>query len=276
MFKKFFLATTAAALVSTGGFAADLPARTYTKAPVMVEPVFNWSGFYLGGFLGGAFTSGDATSTDPRNVTPGFPYNGPLDNSYRLSDSVIGGGTIGYNWQTPGTNFVAGIEGEFGYLHLHRQVQDVNAINDHFAFPDSLDTTRIGDWYGLIAGRAGVTFNNVLFYGKAGIAFVNKSYSFNDSCTTGGCGGGTLVLGTNKTQATWAAGAGIEYGFSNNWSVKGEYLYIDTSESYASTGVGGGTAAGVTYSNTHSDPGIHTVKLGLNYRFNWTPVVAKY
>jgi opacity protein-like surface antigen len=33
--------------------AADLPAQVYAKAPVMVDPAYNWSGFYIGGHVGG-------------------------------------------------------------------------------------------------------------------------------------------------------------------------------------------------------------------------------
>ncbi len=36
-----------AAALASPAFAADLPARTYTKAP-MVSPAYNWSGFYVG------------------------------------------------------------------------------------------------------------------------------------------------------------------------------------------------------------------------------------
>ncbi len=33
------------AIVSSGAAeAADLPVRTYTKAPIVVEPVYNWTG----------------------------------------------------------------------------------------------------------------------------------------------------------------------------------------------------------------------------------------
>ena len=50
-----FACTTA--LVSTGAAsAADLGAR-YTKAPAYVEPLFNWTGFYVGGHIGGAWTN---------------------------------------------------------------------------------------------------------------------------------------------------------------------------------------------------------------------------
>ena len=38
-------------------FAADMPARPYTKAPAYTAPqvVYNWTGFYIGGHVGGAF-----------------------------------------------------------------------------------------------------------------------------------------------------------------------------------------------------------------------------
>src|SRR5262249_52887934 len=49
--KKLILALTAIAAFSGSALAADLPARTYSKAPMMPEPIQNWTGFYLfGGF----------------------------------------------------------------------------------------------------------------------------------------------------------------------------------------------------------------------------------
>src|ERR1700722_14826624 len=53
--KKFLLATVA--LVALGAtvpaLAADLPARTYTKAPAYAAPLYNWTGFYIGGLTTG-------------------------------------------------------------------------------------------------------------------------------------------------------------------------------------------------------------------------------
>jgi outer membrane immunogenic protein len=64
---------TAVSLVALGmapARAADLPARTYTKAPAAVAAVGNWTGFYLGAIGGYAEKGG------------------------------LAGGTVGYNWQT--------------------------------------------------------------------------------------------------------------------------------------------------------------------------------
>jgi hypothetical protein len=43
---------TVTSLLATGALAADLPAKVYTKAPVYVDPGYNWSGFYIGGNAG--------------------------------------------------------------------------------------------------------------------------------------------------------------------------------------------------------------------------------
>jgi outer membrane immunogenic protein len=272
---KFILTALALIGATSIASAADLPARTYTKAPVMPVQVFNWTGFYIGGFVGGAFDDRNATATDPSSPAGALYNGGNIVNSYGLNSSFIGGGTVGYNWQTPGSNFVFGLEGEAGYLNLHRSQQDINAINSGFAFPDSINSSHIGDAYGVIAGRVGWAADRALFYAKGGVAFVGNSYNFNDSCSTGGCGASTLFLGHSDTQVTYAVGAGIEYAFTNNWSLKGEYLYLGTRRTFTQSGVAGGGLAGTVETNTASEPGVHTAKIGINYRFGG-PILAKY
>jgi outer membrane immunogenic protein len=57
--------------------------------------------------------------------------------------------------------------------------------------------------------------------------------------------------------------------FTQNWSGKVEYQYYDFGKTTFTTPV---ALAGVSSRNDE-----HTVKAGLNYRFNWGgPVVAKY
>ena len=48
--------------------AADLGARPYTRAPAYIEPIFNWSGFYIGGHIGGAWTNQEWINT--ANTSP--------------------------------------------------------------------------------------------------------------------------------------------------------------------------------------------------------------
>lgn len=106
--------------------AADMP----MKAPMAPAPApaYNWSGFYIGGYLGGAST-GSATTSDLCLTTSAAAcaasnrgtYNGVTPLTYGLGSSVIGGGTIGYNWQIPGSVFVLGLENEIGYQRLRVQ-----------------------------------------------------------------------------------------------------------------------------------------------------------
>jgi outer membrane immunogenic protein len=273
---RFGWAVASAMLLGSIGsaYAADMA----VKARPLPPAIFNWTGFYIGGFVGGATADGNASATEP--VAGGAFYNGTgFATSYGLGSSFIGGGTVGYNWQRPGSPFVLGVEGEVGYLHLTGSSQDVNARLAGLAAIDSVDSTRLGDWYAVLAGRAGWAVNNALFYVKGGAAFVDHTSSFSDACIGAGapgCGPGFLVINRgNDTQVTYAVGAGIEYAFTNSWSLKGEYLYLGTNKSYTSSANSLAAPAGVLFTNTSSDPGIHTAKIGLNYRWGG-PIVAKY
>ena len=164
-----------------------------------------------------------------------------------------------------------GLEGEVGYISLNRSVIDVNAVNLFgAATANGFDSTRIGDWYGFIGGRLGVAFDRVLLYAKGGAAFVEKGYSYTDTCVAAvACGAATLGINNSDTQVTWGAGAGVEWAFAPNWSLKGEYLYLHTRETIAQSAIAGGAgaAAGLLWTNSHTDPGTHTGKFGVNYRF---------
>ncbi len=68
----------------------------------------------------------------------------------------------------------------------------------------------------------------------------------------------------------YTVGAGLEYMFTPNWSVKGEYMYYNFDNYRFTTPV-----VLAPFGDWRND--VHTVKAGLNYRFNWGgPVVASY
>jgi outer membrane immunogenic protein len=107
---KLVVAVLAGALGATSALAADLPARTYTKAPVMVDPGYNWSGFYIGGNVGYSWGRSNDTSTLTNTAgTTLFTTAGGAN-----LDGVVGGGQIGYNRQIQ--NWVWGLEADIqGY-----------------------------------------------------------------------------------------------------------------------------------------------------------------
>src|ERR1700755_2516564 len=89
--KKFLLGTVglvALGMASAPASAADLAARPYTKAPPMVQAMYDWSGFYIG------INGGWAETHDRR--TDGV---GGLFNDFDQDGGTVGG-QLGYRWQS--------------------------------------------------------------------------------------------------------------------------------------------------------------------------------
>jgi len=189
--------------------------------------------------------SGSAAAADlPRGPAPYYPppasvYNwtGPyaglnlgyqwakVTNNVTEPSGIAGGGQLGYNWQLG--QFVFGLETDI----------QASAADDTFA-PYKFSNP----WFGTLRARIGYAINNVMLYGTGGLAYGELKGEF-------------FGIEEDKTLVGWTAGAGIEYGFTQNWSAKLEYLYMDL--------------ASRTYSITGVDNGLHSsfLRLGVNYHF---------
>ena len=80
---KFIISATVALSAFAGigaASAADLAPRPYTKVPVIVDPGYNWTGFYVGANLGWSF---GRSSTD--YTIAGLPFG---STSQRMESSV--------------------------------------------------------------------------------------------------------------------------------------------------------------------------------------------
>lgn len=205
----------------------------------------------------------NAADMAPRSYTKAAPMASPMYNwsgfyigamgGYGWSDTSgidlkggFGGGTVGYNWQS--SNIIFGIEGEGAWSDISQTV-GTGAVS----VSDRLEA------FGSVTGRLGYAIDNVLLYGKGGYAVASNRIS----ATAFG-----LNASETRTHSGWTAGGGVEVGFWNNWSVKGEYLYAKyDSENYLATVVPGGLPSG--------ELEIHTVKAGLNYRFGG-PAVPRF
>src|SRR5450432_2089812 len=120
--KKILLALSAVAALIGSAYAADLPARTYTKAPPpMMAP--SWTGFYIFGGAGGGIWDADSH-------TQVFPSGPPLSINQRLGgDGWFGTVGAGYDWQF-NHSWVAGIfaDGQFG--DIRGSLSDPNFITE--------------------------------------------------------------------------------------------------------------------------------------------------
>jgi outer membrane immunogenic protein len=264
--KKLLLAATVALAFATGtASAADLTARPYTKAPVGPAPIFSWTGFYIGVHGGGDWFDKNWTSSNTAlNLAAGgcgLPC--PAFAGSHTASSWLAGGQIGFNYQAG--MWVLGVEAD-------ASATDLKASSPHALAPAFFILNSKTDTLVTVAGRVGIAANQALFYVKGGGAWADERFYTVDP---GAIPAGTPLQGTDSSRWGWMVGAGVEYAFTNNWSVKAEYNHLDfgTRTETLSPQPGCGCLA-FQYDIRQT---VDLVKVGLNYRFGWAgPVVAKY
>jgi outer membrane immunogenic protein len=269
--------------VASSAHAADLaPApRLYTKAPPL-SPMFNWTGFYIGAHGGYGDGSGSSTIFDPAAystaIVPSVVVNpvgttSPFDLSAGPSGG-FGGFQIGYNWQAIGSPWVFGVEADASFGRLRGEDAKPFTVNASIAgdIGDYAGTARLRqtiDAFGTVRGRIGYSVDRFMLYATGGLAWANVETKLGvDNVVPGVPGNFTdaqlaaLSNGASSTDARfgYAVGAGGEWAFSPNWSVKAEYIYLGFDTGSASLSIPGTNADA---SKLH----LHTVKGGINYHF---------
>jgi outer membrane immunogenic protein len=262
MRKLLFAISTLPALLamSMAANAADLPVKA-APAPVYVPPAFSWTGCYIGGNIGGAWAQSNWTDS-----LFGLNWGNTSDGRF------IGGGQIGCNYQFSNPGFVIGVEGDFDWVGNNSG--NGRTVIVPAGLPragDVISLTSNDTRIATLAARFGYGVDHALFYGKVGGGWVgNNGFTLVDQTTS------AAFVGSNSNTASgWLVGAGVEYAFTNNWTVKLEYDYLGLqSRSFTVTGAVFPALAGDTISSNHN---VQMVKLGINYLFNWSnPVVARY
>jgi outer membrane immunogenic protein len=256
--KRVLLGAASLAAIANPAFAADLPARTYvpTKAPAVVSPAYDWSGFYVGINGGGGWDRSCWSNTSFFGV-PTIPS---ASEGCSTSSGGTVGGQVGYRWQV--NSWVFGVEAQGNWADFSGS----NTANT--VFPNVANQTKT-DAFGLFTGQVGYAVNNVLFYVKGGAAVTDNQYSSWSQMT-----GNELSTG-NDTRWGGTVGAGFEYGFAPNWSVGLEYdhLFMGT-DNVTFTGVTANNF-GVNTRNEDIGQNIDMVTARINYRFGG-PAFSRY
>lgn len=252
-------AAAAVAAISAPAAAADM--RMPVKALPPVAPIFSWTGFYIGVNGGGAFgTDHDVVVSEtrfgvlaPQGTWPGVGTFGSLQ-----PVGGFGGGQIGYNYQVQ--NWVWGIEADFQGASIK---DSTSATLAYISFPNTITVASQNkiNWFGTVRGRVGVAFDRVLLYATGGLAYGENTYTLAMTDTFGFAAAGSQ----KNTRAGWVAGAGVEWAFAPNWSLKGEYQYIDLGRRTLTLPEAGPLAGFAISSSIKTD--FHTGRLGINYRF---------
>ena len=248
--KKVLLSALGLVAMAAPAVAADLPARTYTKAPPpMAAPMYDWSGFYIGanGGWGEAHDCWDVVRVG------GALFN---DGCLNKSGGVIGG-QLGYRWQMG--QFVAGLEAQGDWADIS---------SSHISLFDPTITTHSKlDGLGLFTGQLGYAWGPSLLYLKGGAAVTSNRFSINSTLT------GAEFGAIDSTRWGGTVGVGFEYLFAPNWSVGLEYDHLFMGHANNTFSVGGAFAN--TLNQINQDVDMITVRF--NYKFGGLgPVVARY
>lgn len=200
--------------------------------PVADDTTVNWTGLYGGLFIGTTWGQQDWSSYADR------PETSTGDRGY------IGGGQVGYNRQIG--RYVVGIEGDLGFSNATGGKWCTSASNPI----DNVCRASLNN-LGILAGRAGVTWENALIYAKAGMAWADIN-----AATVNNALGQHFVIGSDATQFGWAVGGGIEFALSPRWSTKAEYMHYDLGSSSFAVDNG---------NRVRADASGDVVRIGVNY-----------
>jgi hemoglobin/transferrin/lactoferrin receptor protein len=268
-------------------------------------PGSDWTGFYVGGHLGyglanergvttaadgrpGGIPATESADLNFRNLTKGFQSGF----NYQFSNRLVIGIEGDFSWTkfkntqdaitTEGAGLTAG-----GFLQAK--------------------TDYKFEWTASLRGRVGYAVDRVLVYATGGLAFLKETEirtQYRSDSASANAPAGSWTQGAFKEQASatrsgWILGAGFEYALTNSWSLKGEYSYdhfgdenflfpnakagvtlpysvttrctpfpacIRTGPPFITTNYPGSSqTTNGRMANNALD--LHTVKLGLNYRF---------
>ena len=273
MIRTLLLSTVAVATLAGSAFAADLPSRRAPPvyAPPPPIPVFSWTGLYIGGQVGYQFGRSNA-----------FAYSaltgGGLAASSSAPRGIVGGGHVGYLFSTQSIPVLSNVTGAFSSLPL---IGGLGGAGGVFGIEGDVDGANYRSAYALggisnytrepiqgsVRGRLGFAVDRALFYATGGAAFGDLRNTYVNNFT-----GGTDQF--SHTRVGYTVGAGAEYAFTNNLSLRVEYRYTDYgsfTENLSNATLGG---VNVRHHETNN-----RVQVGFSYKFDSlmpAPVVARY
>jgi outer membrane immunogenic protein len=262
---SFAIGTAVAALSTMQALAADLgrfpPAAPVYRSAALV-PVYNWTGCYLGAQLGGAWADNHANGQ-----FAGFAFN--ENNS---AAAVLVGGQVGCDLQFA-RNWVIGaqIDGAWTNLTATQGLAGSQAVPGVGTLALSGSLNLKANVIATGTGRIGyaANFGDIagLLYLKGGAAFVNldsSNFGAQATLTTGGTStsGAVDFSAPSSNRWGWTIGVGTEWAVAENWSIVGEWNFLDFGTQTLTF-----TDPNLGSSQVNVRQHINELKLGINYRF---------
>jgi outer membrane immunogenic protein len=259
--KQILAASVFMGLLSASAFAADLPTHKAPEPPPAPAP-FSWTGAYGGINLGAIIgdSKADPACIDRSGVSLGTGC--AIAPSFGLgSVGVLGGGQIGYNYQY--NTFVFGLETDLQGSSLAKSGSASGTfpqVGGTFTTNGTISATDKIDYFGTVRGRIGLAYGRTLFYATGGLIYADVNTSFQRTFPA------ISFSGSNdETRAGYVVGGGLEYAFTDHWTVKAEGLYYDLGHETLLASAqpsSNGFLTGYKYRDSGE-----IARLGLNYKF---------
>jgi outer membrane immunogenic protein len=214
-------------LLAGSGMAADLAVKA---KPVLI---YNWSGCYGGVHFGSLFEQKDWGAFGSDDDT-----------------GLVVGGQLGCNYQI--SSWVFGVQGDLAWTDASGTHPD--QVNG--GFTDRWRTKSLGS----VTGRLGYAFDQLLVYGKGGVAWRNDTYVFNTA---------TFVTGAtaSETRTGWTVGGGFEHNVTNTITMFVEYDFYDFGTKTVGFTITPAFGGGSFPVNIHDRESV--LKVGVNWKPYW-------
>ncbi len=216
MRRSLITSVLAASLFLGLGATAFAKTHHHPPPPPPPPPAWSWTGFYIGGNVGYSWGRSDTTVSffDPTG------FLGSAQSTFSL-DGVVGGGQVGYNWQTG--NWVWGVVADIQGTGQRGSGTYICTVTVCASGPITDSLRQKLDWYGTVRGRVGVLSTpDILWYATGGLAYGQIKTS---ESIVGPFQSSTLNFSTVKTG--WTVGTGLEGHIAGNWTWMVQYLFVD-------------------------------------------------
>jgi outer membrane immunogenic protein len=209
-------------LLAGVGAAADLTVKARPAA------IYNWTGCYGGIHFGSLFEQQDWGAFGSDHDT-----------------GVVLGGQLGCNYQV--SSWVFGVQGDLAWSDAGGSHGDQVFLS----LTDEWKTKSLGS----MTGRIGYAFDQLLVYGKGGIAWRNNTYTTSNTTT------GATFSTASDTSSGWTLGGGFEHNVTNTITMFIEYDFYDFGTKTVGFNVVGGGSIPVDVRDRES-----VVKVGVNWK----------
>jgi outer membrane immunogenic protein len=221
MFRRLAFVSASVIALCAASQASDLyspGSGGYKDAPGASYLAPSWTGFYVGATLGGAWSSNSVALSGLGNEAGWAPYYpDPLRTRKLNGGGVIGGSEFGYNIQM--SSVVVGVESDYS-----GRSDGAGLTSACVAYSCSVYERQRLNWLATTRARIGFApASRALLYATGGVA-VGGASALSRLDFAGGFYYDTYG---SETKTGWTVGGGVEYAFSQRWSLKAEYLYVD-------------------------------------------------